>query len=78
MTNAVEALILDLLEHVAAEVRPYQELMEAWRTSCPRLPVWEEANERGLVTRVHETGGAVVRIAPAGRTLLAAARSSRA
>ena len=74
MTDTVEALILDLLEYVSAEDRPYQELMEAWRTSCPRLPVWEEANERGLVTRVYESGGATVRITPAGRTLLANAR----
>jgi hypothetical protein len=23
--------------------------MEAWRTSCPRLPVWEDATMNGLV-----------------------------
>jgi hypothetical protein len=25
--------------------------MEAWRTSCPRLTVWEDAVDRGLVAR---------------------------
>jgi len=49
--SLVEALILDLLEWVTQRDRTYEEVMEAWRTSCPRLPVWEEANEPGLVTR---------------------------
>ena len=77
MSEAVDALILDLLEFVAHEERSYLEVMEAWRTSCPRLPVWEEANERGLVTRAQENGKAVVRITTAGLTLLAAARSTK-
>ena len=51
----VEALILDLLEWLAARERSYEE-METWRTSCPKLPVWEDANDRGLVTR-EETKG---------------------
>jgi len=72
--DAVEALILDLLAFVSREERPYDELMEAWRTSCPRLPVWEEANARGLVMRVRENGSAVVRITSAGQALLAASR----
>jgi len=45
MTDAVDALILDLLEYVAREERSYDEVIEAWRTSCPKLPVWEEASE---------------------------------
>jgi D-3-phosphoglycerate dehydrogenase len=67
----VEALVLDLLEWVAGGERSYAEVMEAWRTSCPRLPVWEDANDRGLVARVLADGRAVVRITPAGRALLA-------
>ena len=47
VTDAVDALILDLLEWVGPAPRPYAEVMEAWRTSCPRLPVWEDANDRG-------------------------------
>lgn len=47
----VEALILDLLEWLDAAPRPYADVMEAWRTSCPRLPVWEEANRRGYLDR---------------------------
>ena len=70
MTETVEALILQLLEHVAGTEPSYDELIDAWHTSCPRLPVWEEANERGLVTRVRAHGHAVVRITPAGAALL--------
>jgi hypothetical protein len=75
MAQAVDALILDLLEWIAAGERSYAEVMEAWRTSCPRLPVWEEANDRGLVAREHADGRAVIRITPAGRALLVQHRS---
>ena len=51
MPDPVDALILDLLEWVGPAPRPYEEVMEAWRTSCPRLPVWEDANERGFLLR---------------------------
>jgi len=57
MSEAVEPLLADLVEFVAREERPYLEVMDAWRTSCPRLPVWEEANARGLITRVRGSGG---------------------
>ena len=68
--TAVESLILDLLEWLATADRSYEEVMEAWRTSCPRLPVWEEANERGLVVRENVNGHCVVRITSSGRELL--------
>ena len=61
-----EPLILDLVEWVARQPRLYAEVMEAWRTSCPRLPVWEDAVERGLVVRRAEAGDAMVRVTPAG------------
>ena len=66
MTEAPEALILDLLEWLAKRDRSYEEVMGAWRTSCPRLPVWEDANDRGLV----QTDGSTVRITASGRALL--------
>jgi hypothetical protein len=43
--TVVETLILDLLEWVANGERSYEEVMDAWRTSCPKLPVWEDASE---------------------------------
>ena len=68
--TVVEALILDLLEWVTKRDRTYEEVMEAWRTSCPRLPVWEEANDRGLVVRENVNGHCAVRITSSGRELL--------
>ena len=69
--DPVEALILDLLQWLDGTPRPYVEVMDAWRTSCPRLPVWEEANDRGFVTRDRVAGsGELVALTPAGRTHL--------
>jgi hypothetical protein len=56
MTDIVDHLILDLLEWLGTGPRPYAEVLEAWRTSCPRLPVWEEANDRGYIER-HQSSG---------------------
>jgi D-3-phosphoglycerate dehydrogenase len=56
MTDTVDDLVLDLLEWLGSSPRPYAEVMEAWRTSCPRLPVWEEANDRGFIRRQHVPG----------------------
>ena len=66
----VEALVLDLVEWVARETRTYAEVMDAWRTSCPRLAVWEEAVDRGLLIREAAPGGVVVSATAAGRKLL--------
>jgi hypothetical protein len=78
MSDPVDALILDLLEWVGTRPRPYAEVMDAWRTSCPRLPVWEEANARGLLTQVHEPGRAAqVLVTPAGLRHMAATQGRR-
>jgi hypothetical protein len=75
MADTVENLILDLLEWVGQKERTYQETMEAWRTSCPRLPVWEDANDRGLLEAASTNGRSVVRATPAGLALLREQRS---
>ncbi len=75
MTADTQTLVLDLVEWVAARPRPYEEVMAAWRTSCPRLTVWEDALDQGLVIREDRPGrGTIVRATPAGRALLAARR----
>jgi hypothetical protein len=72
MSSNIEALILDLVEWVAKEPRPYDDVMDAWRTSCPRLTVWEDAVDRGLVQREATADHRViVKITPAGRVYLA-------
>ena len=70
MTDTVENLILDLLEWVGRKERTYQETMDAWRTSCPRLPVWENANDRGLLDTASVNVRSLVRLTPAGLALL--------
>lgn len=62
----VESLILDLLEWVASQDRSYEETIDAWRTSCPKLPVWEDASDRGFITLEARLGKTMVRITPAG------------
>jgi hypothetical protein len=68
--SVTESLILDLLEWLEERERSYEEVMDAWRTSCPRLPVWEEANDRGLVVSEQLQGLCVVRITSSGLALL--------
>lgn len=68
-TAVIDPLVRDLVEWVAKEPRTHAEVIDVWRTSCPRLTVWEEAVDRGLVMRKSE--GRVV-ITEAGRLLLQA------
>lgn len=73
----VDALVLDLLEWIGPAPRPYAEVIEAWRTSCPRLPVWEDANAAGLVAHERRDGVAMVAVSAKGRAHLDASRSRR-
>lgn len=73
MSTDLDPLILDLVEWVAKEPRNYTDVMEAWRTSCPRLTVWEDAVERGFVARTPVDGTrGLVTVTPSGLTFLAA------
>jgi hypothetical protein len=75
MADTVDALILDLLEWIGPESRRYPEVIEAWRTSCPRLSVWEEANERGFLELHHGScRGTYVSVSALGREHLRAMR----
>jgi hypothetical protein len=69
--GTLDPLILDLLEWIAREPRSYAEVIEAWRTSCPRLTVWEDAVDRGFAVRKHVAGRQVtIRLTAAGRDFL--------
>ena len=71
MTDAPESLVFDLVEWVAKQPRTYAEMLDAWRTSCPRLTVWEDAIERGLVMRKPVAGqGTMVVVTESGRRFL--------
>ena len=68
----IEPLIFDLVEWVAKAPRTHSEVMNTWRTSCPRLTVWEDAVDRGLVERKN----AAVVVTARGRKFLQARRAS--
>ena len=71
MSDPIQALILDLLEWIALRPRPYAEVIDAWRTSCPRLPVWEEVTEREYAeTREGDDGVLVVSVTALGLEFL--------
>jgi hypothetical protein len=79
MSGTVDSLILDLLEWIGPESRPYDEVLDAWRTSCPRLPIWEDANEQGFVKRHYVPGrGALVSVSPLGQEHLQLHRRAQA
>ena len=68
--TVVETLILDLLSWLMDRDRTYEEVMDAWRTSCPRIPVWEDANDRGLIALDEVNGNCVVRVTSSGLALV--------
>jgi hypothetical protein len=70
MTQPLEPLVLDFVEWVATAPRPYAEAMDAWRTSCPRLTVFEDAVDRGLVSRKTAQGRTTIVATPRGLTFL--------
>ena len=54
---AAAALTLQFLAFVADGERTYAQTMEAWRSTCPRMPIWEDAVRDGLVQI--QNGGAM-------------------
>ena len=72
MAADTQALLLDLVEWLAGQPRPYDEVMAAWRTTCPNLTIWEDALDQGLVGREQRKGiGTFVVVTALGQELLA-------
>lgn len=71
MTQTADPLVLDFVEWIAREPRAYSEVIATWKTSCPRLTIWEDAAESGYVTRETIAGtGLTVAVTEVGRKLL--------
>ena len=70
MTDPSDPLVLDLVEWIAREPRLYSEVIETWRTSCPRLTIWEDAIDRGYVARRPTAEGLWVAITEGGAKYL--------
>ena len=77
MRDPARALILQLLEWIDERPHTYAEAIETWRTSCPRLSIWEDACIAGLIDG--EPGaGHIVALSPKGRELLQKQRQQQA
>ena len=72
MTETTDALVLDLVEWIGREPRLYSEVIETWRTSCPRLTIWEDAVDRGYVARRPTVEGLRVMVTEDGAKFLRA------
>ena len=73
MSEAADPLVLDFVEWIAREPRIYSEVVATWKTSCPRLTIWEDAADHGYVVRESIVGvGHFVTVTEAGKKLLRA------
>jgi hypothetical protein len=70
----LRSLIIDMLHWLEPGPRPYAEVMDAWRTSCPRLTVWENALDQGLVRRETGAEGPIVVLTALGRKIVCGRR----
>jgi hypothetical protein len=71
MAETADALVLDFVEWIAREPRFYSEVIAAWRTSCPRLTIWEDAVDHGYVERQTIAGvGLIVTVTEQGEKWL--------
>jgi len=70
MEDTNGALTLQLLEWISSRPRTYAEVLDAWRTTCPRLSIWEDACIDGLID-FDPDGERIVTPSAKGRALLA-------
>ena len=72
MPESVSLLTLEFLTWINSRSRTYAETMEAWGSTCPRHPVWDDALIDGLIRiEIAETiGRSVVILTPRGKALL--------
>ena len=69
MSEPASLIMLQFLAWVADRPRSYPETMDAWRSTCPRLSVWEDAIIEGLV-RIDNGNGRAVLLTARGRKAL--------
>ena len=69
MQHAASLPMVQFLTWVAERPRTYQDVMEAWRSSCPRLSVWEDSVIEGYVTYVGDPANSIA-LTSLGRAVL--------
>ena len=71
MADTADPLVLDFVEWIAREPRLYSDVIATWRTSCPRLTIWEDAADCGYVARQTIAGfGLIVTVTEDGGKFL--------
>ena len=74
MSDSPSLIMIQFLAWVADRPRTYRQAMDAWRTSCPRLSVWEDAILDELVC-VESGANRAVTLTPRGRAMLEKAKA---
>ena len=69
-------LTLLFLRWIDERPRSYGEAMDAWRTSCPQLSIWEDALIDGLVAIARDEKTSVT-LTPLGRAALERSSGTR-
>ena len=71
MSASPRLIMVQFLQWVADRPRSRADVMDAWQSSCPRFPVWEDARAKGLVRQAGgERGVHRVELTERGRALL--------
>ena len=71
MSETADPLVLDFVEWVAREPRAYAEVISTWKTSWPRLTIWDDAADRGYGARATVPGlGLVIAVTEDGERFL--------
>jgi len=71
MSASPDLIMIQFLEWVAARPRRREDVLDAWPSSCPRFPVWEDARADGLVRQCgREIGECRVELTERGRAML--------
>ena len=70
MPGDISAPLRQFLQWTLERPRTYADVMDEWRSSCPRLTVWEDASIDGYVRLEGGPAGMVV-LTPVGRAALA-------
>jgi hypothetical protein len=75
MSEPARLITLQFLAWIEDRPRTYPEVMEAWRSTCPQLSVWEDAIIAGLV-RIESGARRAVTLTERGRNVLAHSRAA--
>jgi len=71
MSASPRLMMIQFLEWVAARPRRREDVLDAWQSSCPRFPVWEDARADGLIRQYGgEAGEHRVELTERGRAML--------